>query len=109
MRKEVLLMQLVVTIFEERPGSAVDVIRALDADHDAIELRADAFDGRAVDWRAVRAATTKPFIATNRGGGHVDIEAAMTAVIDFVDVEYLGDLPETHRGRFILSHHDFDG
>lgn len=102
-------MQLVVTIFEERPERAIEVIRALDADHDAVELRADAFGGRAVDWRAVRAATAKPVIATNRGGGHVDIEAAMTAGIDFVDVEYPGDLPETHRGRFILSHHDFDG
>jgi 3-dehydroquinate dehydratase type I len=102
-------MQLVVTIFEETPERAIDVIRALHADHDAIELRADAFGERAVDWRAVRAATAKPVIATNRGGGYVDIEAAIAAGIDFVDVEYGADIPDVHRDRFVLSHHDYDG
>ncbi len=102
-------MQLVVTIFEETPEEAIAVIRALDADHDAIELRADAFDGRAVDWRSVRAATAKPVIATNRGGGHVDIEAAIGAGIDFADVEWGGDIPDAPHERFVVSHHDFDG
>lgn len=102
-------MKLVVTILEETPKRAIDVIRALDADHDAIELRADEFDGRGVDWRAVRAATTKPIIATSRGGGHVDIEAAIGAGIDFIDVEWGSEIPAAHRDRIILSHHDYDG
>ena len=40
-------MQLVVTIYEETPEKAIDVIRALRDDHDAIELRVDAFGGQA--------------------------------------------------------------
>lgn len=102
-------MKLVATILEETPQRAIDVIRTLDADHDAIELRVDAFGGRGVDWRAVRAATTKPIIATQRGGGHVGIEAAIGAGIDFVDVEWGSEIPAAHRDRIVLSHHDYDG
>jgi 3-dehydroquinate dehydratase type I len=102
-------MKLVVTILEKSPGRAIEVIRALDADHDAIELRTDAFGGRSIDWRAVRAATAKPIIATNRGGGHVDIEAAIGAGIDFVDVEWGSETPAAHRQRVVLSHHDYNG
>jgi 3-dehydroquinate dehydratase/shikimate dehydrogenase len=101
-------MQLVVTILEETPRRAIDAIRALDADHDAIELRADAFGGRGIDWSDVRAATAKPVIATNRGGGHVDIGAALEAGIDLVDVEWGSEIPDGYRHRVILSHHDFD-
>src|SRR5437763_13943126 len=99
-------MQLVVTIYESTPDAAIEVIREIDADHDAIEVRADAFGRGAVDWRAIRAATAKPVIATNRGGGHVDIDAAMDAGIDFVDVEWPADV-DNH--RVVLSHHDFGG
>src|SRR5438067_655760 len=99
-------MQLVVTIHEKTPDIAIDVIRALDADHDAIEVRADAFGHQAVDWNAIRKATAKPIIATNRGGGHVDIDAALGAGIDFVDVEWPEDVDSD---RVILSHHDYDG
>jgi 3-dehydroquinate dehydratase type I len=102
-------MKLTVTIFEETPGRAIEAIRALDVDHDAIELRADAFGGQAVDWRAVRAATTKPVIATNRGAGHVDIEAAIGAGVDLVDVEWGSVIPDAYRDRVVLSHHDYDG
>jgi len=99
-------MQLVVTIHEETPEIAIEVIRSLSADHDAIEVCADAFDDRVVDWKAVRNATTKPIIATNRGRGHVDIDAALAAGIDFVDVEWPEKVDES---RVILSHHDYDG
>lgn len=102
-------MKLVITIYEETPEAAIDVIRAIEADHDAIELRADAFGGRAVDWSAVRATTAKPIIATNRGGRHVDIGAALAAGIDFVDVEWGGEIPDGDRDRLIVSHHDYDG
>jgi len=94
-------MQLVVTIFEKTPERAIDVIRALHADHDAIELRVDPFEGRVVDWAAVRAATAKPIIVTNRGGAPVDVEAFL------IDVEWGHSAPA---GRpVILSHHDYDG
>lgn len=109
-------MKLVVTIFEETPERAIDAIRALDADHDAIELRVDAFHGQAVDWQAVRAATSKTIIATNRGGGHVDIFASsclrvtpFAAGIDYVDVEWGSAIPDVDREKIILSHHDYDG
>jgi 3-dehydroquinate dehydratase type I len=100
-------MQLVVTIHEKTPQIAIGVIRALDVDHDAIEIRADAFGGQAVDWNAIRAVTAKPIIATNRGGGHVDIDAALAAGIDLVDVEWPGGVGDTD--RTVLSHHDFGG
>jgi shikimate 5-dehydrogenase/3-dehydroquinate dehydratase len=101
MRNEVLLMQLVVTIFEGTPERAIEVIRALGADYDAIELRVDAFRGGVIDWTAVRAATSKPVIATNRGGEPLDAPA------DLIDVEWGRDIPAGR--RVILSHHDYDG
>jgi 3-dehydroquinate dehydratase/shikimate dehydrogenase len=100
-------MQLVVTIHEQTPEIAIDVIRAIDADHDAIEVRADAFANHLVDWIAIRKATAKPVIATNRGGGHVDIDAALAAGIDFVDVEWPDEVADSDRA--VLSHHDYDG
>jgi 3-dehydroquinate dehydratase type I len=99
-------MKLVVTAYESTPDAAIEVIRGIDADHDAIEIRADAFGGVAVDWRAIRAATARPVIATNRGGGHVDIDAAVAAGIDFVDVEWPANIDND---RVVLSHHDFGG
>ncbi|HEV7569934.1 MAG TPA: type I 3-dehydroquinate dehydratase [Thermoanaerobaculia bacterium] len=99
-------MQLVVTIHEQTPEIAIDVIRAIHADHDVIEVRADAFANHLVDWSTIRKATAKPVIATNRGGGHVDIDAALGAGIDFLDMEW----PEVVDGeRVVLSHHDYDG
>src|SRR6476660_219950 len=99
-------MQLVVTIHEETPEIAIEVIGGLAADHDAIEVRADTFGHESIDWKAIRAATTKPIIATNRGHGHVDIDAALAAGIDFVDVEWPGVADDD---RVVLSHHDYDG
>jgi len=96
------LMQLVVTIYEKTPELAIDVIRALRDDHDAIELRVDAFGGRAIDWAAVLAATAKPVIATNRGGVPV-----LDASADFIDVEWGHPIPPDR--RVILSHHDYEG
>jgi 3-dehydroquinate dehydratase len=94
-------MKLVVTILEDSPERAIETIRALDADHDAIEVRVDAFGGRSLDWVAVRKATKKPLIVTNRGGDALDVDA------DLVDVEWGRNLP---RGRHvILSHHDYEG
>ena len=99
-------MKLVVTIFERSAEAAIEAIRGLRQDHDMVELRVDAFG--AIDFHAVRAATAKPIIVTNRGGAPVDFEAAYGAGIDFVDVE-LGHDPGPRRDRVVLSHHDFDG
>jgi 3-dehydroquinate dehydratase/shikimate dehydrogenase len=95
-------MQLVVTIYEETPEKAIDVIRALRDDHDAIEVRVDAFAGRAVDWAAMRAATAKPVIATNRGGAPV-----ADAEVDWIDAEWGHPIPVGR--RVIISHHDYEG
>src|SRR5256714_2084473 len=99
-------MKLVVTIFERSAEAAIEAIRGLRLDHDMVELRVDPFG--AIDFHAVRAATAKPVIVTNRGGAPVDFEAAYGAGIDFVDVE-LGHDPGPRRDRVVLSHHDFDG
>jgi shikimate 5-dehydrogenase/3-dehydroquinate dehydratase len=100
-------MKLVVTIFEPAPEGAIAAIRALDRDHDMVEVRLDAFGGKAFDFGALRAATSKPMIVTNRGGAPVDFAAAYGAGIDTVDVE-LGNDPGPRPDRVILSHHDFE-
>lgn len=100
-------MKIVVTIHEPTPDRALEAIRAIPARHDMVEVRFDAFGGAAADFAAFRAATAKPIIATNRGGGPVDFAAAYGAGIDFVDVE-LGHDPGPDRGRVVLSHHDFE-
>ena len=101
-------MKLVVTIYEPSFERALDAIRSLDADHDAIELRAERLG--AIDVHALREATRKPIILTYRGGTNPDPRAAVDAGIDFVDVEYK---PGVHlpvaRERIVLSHHDYDG
>lgn len=102
-------MQLVVTIFEETPEAAIEAIEALRLDHDAVEVRLDAFGGRDADLRAIRAATHRPIILTNRGGKPPDVAAAIAAGIEFVDVEYRPDSDiGPHRKHIILSHHDFE-
>jgi len=100
-------MKLVVTIFERTAEAAIGAIRALRGPFDMVELRVDAFGG-AIDLAAVRAATAKPIIVTNRGGVPVDFDAVYGAGIDFVDVEFGCD-PGPRRDRVVLSHHDFDG
>src|SRR5256714_609940 len=99
-------MKLVVTIFEGSAEAAIEAIRGLRLDHDMVELRVDPFG--AIDFNAVRAATAKPIIVTNRGGAPVDFEAAYGAGIEWVDVE-LGHDPGPRRDRVVLSHHDFEG
>ena len=92
-------MKLVVTIYEQRFENAIAAIRALPPDHDMVELRVDAFGGTA-DFDAVRAATSKPMIFTNRGGDPVD------APFGLIDVEYGRAIKQPE--RTVLSFHDFD-
>ncbi len=99
-------MKLVVTIHESAPEKAIEAIRAIALPHDMVEVRVDAFSGRSADLRALRAATAKPLIITNRGGAPIDVAAAINAGIDLVDVE-LGHDPGPRRDRVVLSHHDY--
>jgi 3-dehydroquinate dehydratase len=99
-------MKLVVTIHEPTQEAAIEAIRSLPADHDMIEVRLDAFGGGG-DFRAIRAATRKPMVVTNRGGQAIDAQAALGAGIDLVDVEYGQRVQQPE--RTVLSHHDFEG
>jgi shikimate dehydrogenase len=100
-------MKLFVTIFDLRPES----IAALAArDCDGVELRAE--KAGPIDLAAIRAATPKPLLLTYRGVrvSEEQIEAAVAAGLDLVDVEWHADLGEIpHRERVILSHHDYEG
>ncbi len=98
-------MKLVATIYEETQDAAISSIRSLPSDPDIVEVRLDAFGGHG-DFRALRAATSKPIIVTNRGGAPIDADAAIAAGIDLVDVEY--DKKVTHPDRTVLSFHDFE-
>lgn len=101
-------MKLVVTIYEPAFEKAIDAIRSLDPDHDAVELRAERL--ASIDLGQVRAATAKPIILTYRGSEAPDLAAAIAAGIDLVDVEYRPGLTvPQHRDRVVLSHHDYDG
>ncbi|HEY2321781.1 MAG TPA: type I 3-dehydroquinate dehydratase [Thermoanaerobaculia bacterium] len=100
-------MKLVVTIYEETFDAALGAIRALNADHDMVELRAERFG--AIDHQALRNATAKPVILTYRGGSVPDPDAAIAAGIDFIDVEWHEGLRiDIPRERVVLSHHDYE-
>ncbi|HEY2093612.1 MAG TPA: type I 3-dehydroquinate dehydratase [Thermoanaerobaculia bacterium] len=100
-------MKLVVTIYEETFDGALAAIRALSADHDMIELRAERFG--VIDLHAMRNATSKPIILTYRGGSAPDPSGAVDAGIDFVDVEWREGLRiDIPRERVVLSHHDYE-
>lgn len=94
-------MRLFVTVFD------LDEIRALDADHDGVELRAENLPE--LDLHALRAATAKPIILTYRGSRVPDVRAALDAGIDYVDVEWREGVEIAVPERTVLSHHDYEG
>lgn len=108
-------MQLFVTILEETCAAAVAAIRAIDGDHDGVEIRAEQLDR--VDLAALREATEKPILLTFRDRGTEAglgaLRPAIAAGIDLVDVEWSPGLEraavETFRDRIVLSHHDYKG
>jgi 3-dehydroquinate dehydratase type I len=103
-------MRLVVTIYEKSPQAAIESIRSFSAEHDMIEVRVDGFGGQHFDLGDIRRATSRPIILTNRGGDPLDVDAAVAAGINYVDVEYRPGLDVSrHRHRVILSHHDNEG
>ena len=101
-------MRLFVTIFEETPAAAIEAIRAIDIDHDGVEVRAEKF--RSYDPAELRAATPKPIMLTHRGAPATKevLQEALYAGIDLVDVEW-GSPIEVDRDRVVLSHHDYEG
>ena len=100
-------MKLIVTILEETAEAALDAIRALPANHDGIELRAERLPG--LDPKALRAATTKPIILTYRGGRVPSVQEALEAGIDLVDVEWEEGVEVVAPDRTVISHHDYEG
>lgn len=91
---------------------------------DMIELRLDLVSEPIQTIRAVRLATTKPIIATNRlkteggmfqGSERERIELLLQAATfaDFVDIELLAELRDEFMARVnkpvIVSYHDFNG
>jgi len=100
-------MRLFVTIYEETAEKALDAIRALGADHDGIELRAEKF--RELDLNVLRAATEKPVILTYRGARVPDVRRALAAGIDYVDIEWSEGVEIVAPERTVLSHHDYEG
>lgn len=105
-------MKLFVTIYEETSEAAIAAIRALEFEHDGIEVRAERFPS--IDFAPIRAATRKPLLLTWRNVDAMPpLETALAAGIDLVDVEWRDDLDRELLRRFgdriVLSHHDYDG
>ena len=104
-------MKLVVAIYEETCEAAIDAIRALRAEHDMVEVRAERFPS--IDVRAIRAATEKEIILTYRSVGGwrlaVDGREALAAGIDFIDVEWHEGVEIVAPHRTVISHHDYEG
>ena len=100
-------MKIVVTIHEPTPDRAIEAIRAISARHDMVEIRLDAFEVPA-DFAALRKATAKPIIATNRGGGHVGLSTRRWRRASISSTSSGRD-PGSRLDRVVLSHHDFAG
>lgn len=100
-------MKLFVTIYGETADRAIDAIRGLPAEHDGVEVRAEKFPS--IDLHAIRAATDQPIILTYRGSRVPDVDAALNAGIDFVDVEWREGVEIAQPDRTVLSHHDYEG
>ena len=100
-------MKLVVTIYEATLDAALDAIRALPPEHDAVEVRAEQLPS--IDLQAIREATSKPIILTYRGSRVPDVRAAVGAGIDLVDVEWHEGVEVLVPERTVISHHDYEG
>ena len=104
-------MRLFVTIAEETPDAAIAAIGTLASDHDGVEVRVERFGS--YDPAAFRRATARPIILTRRGAPQTpaEVQRAIAAGIDLVDVEYGDELEwiAPFRQQIVLSHHDYDG
>jgi len=100
-------MKLVVTIYEETCEAAIAAIRALRAEHDMVEVRAERFPS--IDLGAIRAATEKEIFLTYRNARPPNVARALSAGIEFVDVEWQEGVEIAAPERTVLSHHDYEG
>jgi shikimate dehydrogenase len=100
-------VKLFVTIYEPTCDAAIDAIRALALEHDGVEVRAEQFQW--MDLHAIRAATSKPIILTYRGSRVPNVQQALDAGIDFVDVEWHDGVVVEVPERTVISHHDYEG
>ncbi len=111
---------LIVAVLGE--GAADDLRAASEAD--AIELRLDLIPDPLPTIRAIRMASTKPIIATNRlqaeGGKYqgsererIELLIQASEYADFVDIELQAELRDEFLARVnkpaIVSYHDFQG
>ena len=98
-------MKIVATIFEETFDAA---LASIPAECDMVELRAEHLG--AIDFAALRKATSKPIILTYRGVGQAPSPVeALDAGIDFIDVEWRPGLRiDVPREHVVLSHHDYE-
>jgi len=100
-------VKLFVTIYEETCEAAIAAIRELPPEHDGVEVRAERFPS--IDLHAIRAATEKPILLTYRGSRVPDVQRALAAGIDLVDVEWREGVSVEVPERTVLSHHDYEG
>jgi 3-dehydroquinate dehydratase type I len=91
-------MKLFVTLFS---------IADIRPEYDGVELRAEHLPD--LDLHALRAATAKPIILTYRGSRIPDVQRALNAGIDFVDVEWHDGVEIAAPEHTVLSHHDYEG
>ena len=113
--------QLIATAFEPTVERVLRVIETLPPEVDGVELRVDRLERSPSidDFAAIRRRTPLPLIMTRRTTAQfgvpadAEIEAAMTAGFDWLDLEYSeeldSDLLRNYRDRAILSFHDFEG
>jgi hypothetical protein len=97
-------MKLFVTVYEATCEAAIAAIRSISLAHDGIEVRAEKFP--TIDLNAIRSSTTKPIILTYRGSRVPDVDAALEAGIDLVDVEWHPGVRVLRPERTVISHHD---
>jgi shikimate 5-dehydrogenase/3-dehydroquinate dehydratase len=100
-------VKLFVTIYEATCDAAIAAIRGLRREHDGVEVRAERFPS--IDLQAIRAATQKPIILTYRSSRVPDVDVALRAGIDLVDVEWHDGVEVTAPQQTVISHHDYEG
>ena len=106
----------VLTVMEPSMERALAAIAAAPEFIDAIEIRIDGLQ-EPPSLAAFRKSTTRKLILTRRSGDQprppapAEVQSAISAGFDWVDVEFADPMPDLSRfsRSLILSHHDFTG
>lgn len=107
------MSKLILTVFEPAVEPALAAIADAPELVDGFEVRLDAFSSPPASLAPFRNATPKELILTRRGQplSVGEIEQALAAGFQFVDVEFSDRMDQAALDRFgervILSHHDF--